>query len=104
MSQYPINHCPDVELTQLPHDDVKTHDGHVLKLGSIAYFRYTPGRAATEYVVVSDRATRHNDRYMVIVVGPRGNPSAMDPYDLVHDANEWWKFRQRRYGHPANRS
>lgn len=73
MPKYPIDYCPDVEVTKMPNDDVRTYDGHVLRLGSIAYFRFTPSRAATQYVVVSDRAIRHNDGHQVIVVGPRGS-------------------------------
>jgi len=65
MSEYQINHCPDVELTKLPNDDIRTHDGHVLRLGDVVYFRFTPMPAAAEYVVVSDRALGVNGGYVV---------------------------------------
>lgn len=104
MSAYPIRHCPDVELTKLPHDDVHTHDGHRLALGSVTYFRFTPTPEATEYVVISDRAIRCKGGHRVLVVGPRGIPMAIDPYDLVHEPNEWWEFWKKRYSTPANGS
>jgi len=97
MSEYQINHCPDVELTKLPNDDVRTHDGHVLRLGDVVYFRFTPTPAATEYVVVSDRAIRVSGGYQVIVVGPRGIAAAMNPYDFVTESEVWWEFWRKRY-------
>jgi hypothetical protein len=103
MSEHAIEHCPDVELTKLPSDDVKTYDGQVLRLGSVVYFRLTPTRAATEYVVVSDRAIRRRGGHEVIVVGPRNIAVAMNPMDLVTEPEVWWEFWKRHYGTPPRR-
>lgn len=100
MSNYTIAHCPDVELTKLPSDDVKSYDGQRLKLGSIVYFRFTPTRTLTEYVVVSDRAIRCKGGHQVVVAGPRVSAAAMNPLDLVCKPEAWWEFWQQRYGTP----
>lgn len=102
-SGYTIEHCPDVELTKLPNNAVTTYDGHKLQLGTVCYFRFTARAAATEYVVVSDRAIRHQGGYKVLVVGPRGYAAAMDAQDFVKNPEVWWEFWQKRYQSSAKK-
>ena len=103
MPEYTIDHCPDVELTKLPNEKVTTYDGHLLQLGSVAYFRYTPPSAAIQYVVVSSRAIRRDGSFEVIVVGPRNFATAVNAKDLVYDVDLWWDFCKQHYAETATR-
>lgn len=98
MSNYTIDHCPDVELTKLPSEKVKSYDGQQLRLGTVVYFRFSPTRELDQYVVVSDRALRRPGGHDVIVVGPRGCVGVRDATDLVTDPEVWWEFWQKHYG------
>jgi len=102
MHHIPVDHCPDVELTKLPNEKVVTFDGHELKLGSVIYFRFCPREAASEYVVVSDRAIRGRGTTKIMVVGSRGIAAAMDATEFVRDKKIWWDWYQQRYK-PAGR-
>lgn len=93
----PVKHCPKISITSLPNKAVTTYDGHKLTLGSIVYFRYSPGPAASEYAVVSDHALRETAGYRVAVVGPTGIAGWMNVKDLVHDIKEWWTFYKKAY-------
>lgn len=96
-SSFKINHCPNISLLKLPSANVRSHDDRPLKLGTVCYFRFTPGTVASEYVVVSDRALRRSGGYAVIVVGSRNVPAAVDSKDLVVDPETWWAWRQSRH-------
>jgi hypothetical protein len=93
----PINHCAAVKVVPLPSKAVVTKDGHQLTLGSIVYFRYGVGPAASEYAVVSGHAIKETADYKVGVVGPAGYAGWMSCYDFVKDIKEWWAFYQKRY-------
>jgi hypothetical protein len=103
MPDFPVDHCPDVELTKLPDKDIATFDGHGLLLGSVIYFRFAVGPAASEYVVVSDRAAHVEGDTKIMVAGRRGIISAMNPTDFVKDKDCWWEWYQCRYGNPNGR-
>ena len=93
----PVKHCPTVDLVALPTKAVTTNDGHQLALGSIVYFRFGAGPAASEYAVVSGHALKEPGGYRVAVVGPSGIPGWLPIKDLVKDKAKWWAFYQKHY-------
>ena len=97
MADIPVNHCPKVEVVTLPTKAVTTYDGHQLALGSIVYFRFGTGPAASEYVVVSSQALKEVTGYRVAVIGPSGHAGWLSAKDLVVNKEEWWAFYQKRY-------
>ena len=98
-SDFKINRSPEIEGIELPSGDITTYDGHEVTLGTVCYFRFTPGRVASEYRLVSGRALRRRDGgHDIIVVGPRCVVGAMNVKDFVVDPNQWWEFRERHYG------
>ena len=95
--QIPINHCPKVSVVSLPSKSVTTSDGHQAALGSILYFKFGTGPAASEYAVIASQALKDTYGYKVAVVGPSGTAGWMYIEDLVQDKKEWWAFYQKRY-------
>lgn len=93
----PVNHCPKVEVVALPSKAVTTKDGHPAALGSIVYFRFSVGPAASEYVVVSGHALKETGGYKIAVVGPAGTAGWLSVKDMVKDKAEWWAFYKKRY-------
>jgi len=99
-----VDKCPDVALIKLPHKDITTFDAKRLKLGAKVYFRFAPGDEATEYVVISDRAIQYQGETKILVIGPRGVPTGMNPTHFVQDKKIWWEFHQKRHGAAPGRS
>jgi len=94
----PVNHCADVDLVKMPSKAVVTYDSKQVKLGMALYFRFSPGDAVNEYVVVSDRAIKRTDGYYIVVAGQRDTVAAMPASYFVKDKKIWWEFHQKRQG------
>jgi len=96
MANVSASRCPNAQLVELPAEAVLTKDKHQLRLGDAAYFRFSPGHASTQYVVVSDQAIKTNGVWKVVVLGERGHIGTINPQDLVVDEAAWKTFRDAR--------